>query len=61
VLAGDVAQELGQLAEGGNLDPLGGGGAAVELADAMLAVLALDPRRSCWTSPWGAAHRPHVS
>jgi len=33
VLAGDVAQALGQLAEGGsNLDPLGGAGAAVALA-----------------------------
>jgi hypothetical protein len=37
-----------RLAEGGsNLEPLGGAGAAVELAGAMLAVLALDPRRSC--------------
>jgi hypothetical protein len=43
VLAGDIAQELGQLGEGGgNLDPLTGAGAAVELAGAVLAVLALD-------------------
>jgi hypothetical protein len=41
VLAGDVAHELGRLAEGGsNLDPLGGAGAAVERAGAVLAVLA---------------------
>ena len=33
VLAADVAQALGQLAEGGgNLDQLGGAGAAVEFA-----------------------------
>ncbi|HEU5275123.1 MAG TPA: hypothetical protein VFU97_15790 [Xanthobacteraceae bacterium] len=39
----DVAQALGQLAGGGsNLDPLAGAGAAVELAGAVLAVLALD-------------------
>ena len=52
MLAGDVAQALGQLSKGGgNLDPLGGAGEAVALAGAVLAVLALDPRRSCWTSP----------
>ena len=49
---GDVAQELGQLAEGGNLDPLGGAG------DQLGPELRLGargpgarPRRSCWTSP----------
>jgi len=43
VLARDVAQELGQLAEGGsNLDQLAGAGAAVGLAEAVLAVPALD-------------------
>jgi hypothetical protein len=50
VLAGDVAEELG-LAEGGSdLDQLDGAGAAVELAGAVLAVLALDCGCSCWTS-----------
>jgi hypothetical protein len=43
VIAGDVAQALGRFTEGGgNLDPLAGAGAAVELAGAVLAVLALD-------------------
>jgi hypothetical protein len=51
VLAGDVAQALGQLAEGGNLDPLGGGGAAVELAARRARGPGARPRRSCWTSP----------
>ena len=41
VLAGDIAQALGQLAEqGGNLDPLAGAGAAVALAGAVLEILA---------------------
>jgi hypothetical protein len=40
VLAAAVAQELGE--SGGNLDQLAGAGAAVELAGAVLAVLALD-------------------
>jgi hypothetical protein len=39
VLAGDVAQALGQFAEGGsNLDPLAGAGAAVEFVRAVLAL-----------------------
>jgi hypothetical protein len=43
VIAGDVAQALGRFTEGGgNLDPLAGAGAAVELTGAVLAVLALD-------------------
>jgi hypothetical protein len=43
VLAGDVAQALGQLPEGGgNLEQLVGAGAVVELAGPVLAFLALD-------------------
>ena len=42
-LAGDVAQELGRLAEGGsNLDQLGGGGAAVAATP--------DPGPARWTA-----------
>ena len=56
-LVRDIAQELGVLAEGsGNLDPLAGAGAAVALADAVLAVLALD--RGCPGSAANSATSP---
>jgi len=49
VLAGDVAQELGQLAEGGNLDPLGSAGAAVELVERRAGdQLGGDPAHDLW-------------